>query len=220
MARCGCPFSAPCCAGYAQQEALRRARAAGLDWLLHLDPDELFLPGGPANSLAAALARQPPHVPAARFLNFEGQPEAGGLRNRFEQVSLFRAHKHHITPEAHHYRARFKLGDNAAFLNLYANGKSAVRVDAPGVRPAGPHFWAGDASPRWAAPANPSGAWVNAVSDESVVLHYAYSYEGDVAAKARRSCPDEYLAAARAGDRALIKQRCFVIDFDAVGATG
>ena len=35
-----------------------------------------------------------------------------------------------------------------AFLLLYANGKSAVRVDAPGVRQMGPHFFAGDASPR------------------------------------------------------------------------
>lgn len=36
-----------------------------------------------------------------------------------------------------------------AFLTLYANGKSAVRVDAPGVRHLGPHFFVGDASPRW-----------------------------------------------------------------------
>lgn len=31
---------------------------------------------------------------------------------------------------------------------------------------------------------------------------YAASYESDVAAKAHRSCPDAYLQAARAGDRA------------------
>lgn len=35
---------------------------------------------------AAVLARQPPHLPAVRFMNFEGQPEAGDLTNRFEQV--------------------------------------------------------------------------------------------------------------------------------------
>lgn len=43
-------------------------------------------------SLAAVLAEQPSHVAAARFLNFEGQPEAGDLTNRFEQVTLFRTH--------------------------------------------------------------------------------------------------------------------------------
>jgi hypothetical protein len=42
-----------------------------------------------------------------------------------------------------------------AFLTLYANGKSAVRVDAPGVRPLGPHFFTGNPSPRWGAPPPP-----------------------------------------------------------------
>ena len=37
---------------------------------------------------------------------------------------------------------------SSAFLLLYANGKSAVRVDAPGVRQLGPHFFTGDPSPR------------------------------------------------------------------------
>lgn len=35
-----------------------------------------------------------------------------------------------------------------------------------------------------------------------MVLHYAYSYMSDVADKAAKSCPgEEYLAAARRGDR-------------------
>ncbi|PRW56345.1 glycosyltransferase-like protein [Chlorella sorokiniana] len=200
--------------GYGEHEALRLAKADGMHWLLHLDPDELLHPGGPAFSLPAVLARQPPHVPALRFMNYEGQPEAGDLTNRIEQVTLFRVHKHFITPEAHYWRQKYKLGDSAAFLTLYANGKSAVRVDAPGVRHLGPHFFLGDSSPRWATPANPTGAWREAVGDDSVVLHYAYSYERDVAAKAHRSCPDSYLEAARRGDRAKVKE-CFVIDFDA-----
>lgn len=159
---------------------------------------------------------QPAHVPAIRFMNFEGQPEAGDLKNRYEQVTLFRMHKHFITPEAFRYRSQYKLGSNAAFLTLYANGKSAVRVDAPGVKHAGPHYFTGDASKRWRTPTNPTGFWFNAVSDASVVLHYAYSYLGDVAAKAHRSCPGHnFTAAALAGNRVMVKSRCFVIDFDA-----
>jgi hypothetical protein len=42
--------------------------------------------GTPPCLPAAALARQPPHVPAVRFMNFEVQPEAGDIANRFEQV--------------------------------------------------------------------------------------------------------------------------------------
>ena len=64
------------------------------------------------------------------------------------QVTLFRVHKHFITPEALFYRPKYKLGDNSAYLMLYANGKAAVRVDAPGVRHAGAPRLAG-----WLAPA-------------------------------------------------------------------
>ena len=80
-----------------------------------------------------------------------------------------------------------------------------MRVDAPGVKHLGPHFFTGDASPRWATRANPGGVWADAVSDDSVVLHLAYSYMADVEAKAHRSCPDEFLEAARRGDRAKVK---------------
>ena len=60
---------------------------------------------------------------------------------------------------------------------------------------------------RWAAPDNPSGTWRNAVSDDSIILHYAYSYEQEVAAKAERSCPGpEYAAAARAGNRTKVRE--------------
>jgi len=222
--------------GFCLQQALRRAqernqaalRLAGteagpelqqqlqVEWLMHLDPDEFFLPGGNEASVTAELSKVPPHIPAIRFLNFEAQPEAGaGIFNPFEQVTLFRAHKHFITPEAFWYRNRFKLGENAAFLYLYANGKSAVRVNAPGVRHSGPHYFAGDASERWVSPENPTGLWVNAVSDSSVVLHYAYTNPLEVAAKAHRSCPENFTAAAAAGNRELIKKSCFIIEFDA-----
>ena len=195
--------------GFGLQEALRRAQLSNtrIQWLLHLDPDELFYPGsGKDFSISRELSMQPPHIPAVRFMNFEAQPEVGGEDvppNRFELVSLFRVHKHFITPEALWYRNRFKLGSNAAFLNLYANGKSAVRVHAPGVKQAGPHYFTGDNSDAYVTTDNPSGAWVNAISDTAVILHYAYCHQADVAAKAHRSCHE-------GGDVA----GCFVIDFD------
>lgn len=199
--------------GYGEHVALQRAREAGMHWLLHIDADELFHPGGGAFSITEVLGRVPPHCPSMRFMNFEGQPEAGDLTNRYEQVTLFRVHKHFITPEALFYRPKYKLGDNSAYLMLYANGKAAVRVDAPGVRHAGPHFFTGDPSPRWQTSDNPKGEWLNLVSDDSAILHYAYSYPGDVSSKAHRSCPDSYLDGARRGDRNKIKE-CFVLELD------
>jgi hypothetical protein len=200
--------------GYAEQTALSRSKLSGIDWLMHIDPDELFYPGGcPVMSVTAVLGKIPPHVPGVRFMNYEGQPEIGDAVNRIEQVTLFRAHKHFITPEALWYRSTFKLGENAAFLMLYANGKSAVRVNAAGVHHLGPHFFSGSPSLRWQTADNPTGHWVNLVSDDAIILHYAYSYLSDVANKAHRSCPDEYLEAAKHGDVSKVGE-CFVIEFD------
>lgn len=56
---------------------------------------------------------------------------------------------------------------------------------------------------RWRTAENPYGQWQTVVSEDAVVLHYAYSYRSDIADKAATSCPHaEYLAAARHGDRA------------------
>ena len=216
--------------GYCLQEALARARqAAGGGgggpapaWLLHLDPDELFLPHT-YPTIAEELAAYPAHIPAVRFLNFEAQAvyndlvantnkgaDRGG-DSRFDAVTMFRVHKHFITPgEAFHYRHLFSLG-----LLLYANGKSAVRVDAPGVRHAGPHYFTGDSSERWVHnETNPNGAWYNAVSDGAVVLHYAYATAKDVEDKAGRTTQTNDCYDAAKGELVHTKE-CFVIDFDA-----
>jgi hypothetical protein len=76
--------------------ALQQASAMGIGWLLHADPDELLHVGHPSGSLAAQLAALPCHVAAVRILNFEGQPEAGDVANRYEQVSG--AGKHAAVP--------------------------------------------------------------------------------------------------------------------------
>lgn len=39
------------------------------------------------------LKQQPHHVSSVRFLNVEGQAEAGDITNRLEQVTLFRTHQ-------------------------------------------------------------------------------------------------------------------------------
>jgi hypothetical protein len=66
--------------------ALQQAAARGIGWLLHADPDELVHVGHPSGSLAAVLAALPCNVPAVRILNYEAQPEAGDVVNRYEQV--------------------------------------------------------------------------------------------------------------------------------------
>ena len=46
----------------------------------------------------AVLARQPEHVPAVRFLNFEGQPEAVDLVNRWAHVGPHALHPEVMDP--------------------------------------------------------------------------------------------------------------------------
>lgn len=66
-----------------------------MEWLLHIDPDEVAYPmGNPSFNLAADLAAQPPHVAAVRLLNYEAMPEAVDVSNPFEQVTLFSPHAH------------------------------------------------------------------------------------------------------------------------------
>lgn len=69
------------------------------------------------------------------------------------------------------------------FLRLYANGKSAVRVDAD-AWPEGPHYFTGPPSPRWATADNVHGVWQAPVHPHVLVLHYAYSSPGDVLLRA------------------------------------
>ena len=85
-------------AGFGQTMAAARALADGLEWLVHMDSDEVLLPVTGALGLATVLSQQSEHVAALRFLNVEGQPEMGGITNRFEQITLFRTHQVRISP--------------------------------------------------------------------------------------------------------------------------
>jgi hypothetical protein len=97
---CTCGLASSLRAGFGQTVAAAKAQEDGMDWLLHIDPDEIVLPVTGPLSLAFALGRQPGHVSAVRFLNVEGQSEAGGIVNRFEQITLFRTHQVY-TPNVH-----------------------------------------------------------------------------------------------------------------------
>ncbi|KAI8462626.1 MAG: hypothetical protein J3K34DRAFT_447341 [Monoraphidium minutum] len=199
---------------YGTTRGLNIARQDNVTWLIHIDPDELLNPeGSSAFSLAPELCGAPDHVPAVRFMNVEAVPEAGGIANRFDQVTLFRAHRHMAAPEAQPWRTVFKQGHNEVWLNLYANGKSAVRVDAEGVHQAGPHLFVGTPSSRWATPSNPKGQWRPAVSRSIVLLHYAYTSPGDVAARGSRGCPWPFVEAALQGDLTKVRE-CFALDLD------
>lgn len=101
-------------AAYGTTRALSIARKDNVAWLVHIDPDEMLSPeGGGEFSLGPELCNAPSHVPAVRFMNAEAVPEAGGITNRYEQVTLFRGHRHAAAVAAQPWRTIFKQGHNA-----------------------------------------------------------------------------------------------------------
>lgn len=142
------------------------ARRDGFDWLLHIDIDELFhAPGGNARALFDALLLRDVEVIA--FPNMEAVPEHETTDRPFAAVTLFKVPVEHmrriasVDPAlADVLRRSPRFG--AGFFNLYSNGKSAVRLAAPGLQPFGVHDFD-----------RPDGSARHLRTTEAVVLHYA-----------------------------------------------
>lgn len=193
---------------FGMNEGVRAGRADGMDWLLHIDTDELFVPEAHA-SIPQALEAVDSTEPTIRVLNLEAQLEAGDVSSPFLQVTLFRNHQYLTTKESRHYRSKFKQGENDAWLYLYTNGKSAVRLDEKTAAEAhGPHYW----KPSARTDQEVRSRWNNRISNSSVILHYAYSNPDDLVSKAARSCPQLW---GRDVDMEAVLKECFVLAVDA-----
>jgi len=128
------------------EHAMNLARAMGFDWLLHIDSDELFyVPGGDASggragAHFAALATTPADV--STYANFEAVPETEDTGDFFRSVTLFKMPLSNApSPEERELIAR--AGQRVeTFFHFYGNGKSAVRLAAPGMLPVNVHGFA------------------------------------------------------------------------------
>ncbi len=123
------------------EHAMNLARAEGFDWLLHIDSDELFyLPDGDAGAHFAPLAHVAVEVTA--YINYEAVPETEDTGDFFRTVTLFkRPLSEYPPPEAKALITR--AGQQVdTFFHFYGNGKSAVRLAAPGMVPVNVHDFA------------------------------------------------------------------------------
>ena len=123
------------------EHAMNLARAMGFDWLLHIDSDELFyVPGGDAAAHFAVLTTTPADV--AAYANFEAVPEAEDTGDFFRNVTLFKMPLSNApSPEVQALITR--AGQRVdTFFHFYGNGKSAVRLAAPGMLPVNVHSFA------------------------------------------------------------------------------
>eukprot|EP00930_Biecheleria_cincta_P026581 TRINITY_DN18719_c0_g3_i1.p1 TRINITY_DN18719_c0_g3~~TRINITY_DN18719_c0_g3_i1.p1 ORF type:complete len:536 (+),score=100.75 TRINITY_DN18719_c0_g3_i1:29-1609(+) len=107
-----------------QVAAMAKAKAAceemGIDWLIHIDDDELlYTPQH--RSIGELLAAVPRQFDQAYMPNVEAVYQSAKVKSCFaetQQVNL-----------------------NRFTFESYANGKAAVRVASTEARPAGPHMW-------------------------------------------------------------------------------
>ncbi|CAK0890289.1 unnamed protein product [Prorocentrum cordatum] len=107
----------------AMDRAKTEAASAGINWLIHIDDDELLY-SPMRRPLAEVLGAMPSDVEQAYIPNVEAVYPSAEVRNCFVDTA--------------------EVNMNRYTFASYANGKSAVRLDGPDaeyMEPAGPHLW-------------------------------------------------------------------------------
>jgi hypothetical protein len=154
--------------------AVQRSQGDGLEWLLHIDIDELFhCPGQSVPAHFGHLTRA--GVERAVYPNLEALPETETVGDYFREVTLFKANRNLLTG-GRFVTAQQTLADNAGFpphfFLFYSNGKSAARV-RPGLVPDGVHRFHAKRYPRIGQSIVPAPAGREHVIGDAVILHYA-----------------------------------------------
>jgi hypothetical protein len=93
----------------------------GIAWLLHIDADELIWSA--QTGIKSYFAGVEPDVSQVSFVNHEAVNQFCAGEDYFRELRLFKRNNYPF-PEDHWIRSR-----RHGFFNLYANGKSAARVD-------------------------------------------------------------------------------------------
>jgi hypothetical protein len=155
--------------------ALDLARAEGLDWLVHVDADELVAPRldrAEQGALARLLAAQPRGVDAVRFATLELVQRRLDNERPFEEEELFKRDARGLSREILDPRRDERITIKGFYGHSF--GKSAVRP-ALRPRPESPHAFAGadDRPLRYAA--------------AGYLLHYHFFSAWDFARKSRRT---------------------------------
>lgn len=77
-----------------------------VDWLLHIDTDELMYPGGSAAfSLQDVLAAFPDDVDTVVFPNYESLPESSKVHDPFTEVRHPHRPRSYLTRSSAHFRS-------------------------------------------------------------------------------------------------------------------
>ncbi|RCV43557.1 hypothetical protein SEVIR_9G309500v4 [Setaria viridis] len=174
--------------------AIVMARDYGMDWIIHLDTDELLYPGGASEySVRHLLAEVPHDVDMVIFPNYESSVERDNIKDPFSEVSMFKKNYDHLPKDTYFGMYKEATRGNPNYFLTYGNGKSAARIQDH-LRPNGAHRWHNYAK-------SPNEIKL----EEAAVLHYTYTKFSDLTSRRDRcGCKPT---------KEDVK-RCFMLDFD------
>ncbi|GMN53706.1 hypothetical protein TIFTF001_022842 [Ficus carica] len=174
--------------------AIVMARDAGMDWILHLDTDELIHPAGAREySLRQLLLDVPGNVDMVIFPNYESSVERDDIKEPFTEVSMFKRNYDHLPKDTYFGMYKESTRGNPNYFLTYGNGKSAARIQDH-LRPNGAHRWH-----------NYMKTPNEIKLEEAAVLHYTYAKFSDLTSRRDRcGCKPT---------REDVK-RCFMLEFD------
>eukprot|EP00246_Nothoceros_aenigmaticus_P012569 TRINITY_DN3966_c0_g2_i2.p1 TRINITY_DN3966_c0_g2~~TRINITY_DN3966_c0_g2_i2.p1 ORF type:complete len:326 (-),score=53.61 TRINITY_DN3966_c0_g2_i2:599-1576(-) len=174
--------------------AIVMAREAGMEWIIHLDTDELLHPAGAKEySLRSLLSGVAADVDMVVFPNYETAIERNDIVDPFTEVSMFKKNFDHVTKETYFGLYKEATRGNPNYFLTYGNGKAAARVQDH-LRPNGAHRWH-----------NYMKAPNEIKFEEAAVLHYTYAKFSDLTSRRDRcNCKPT---------KEDVK-RCFMLEFD------
>ncbi|KAL1346381.1 hypothetical protein HN51_020056 [Arachis hypogaea] len=174
--------------------AIVMARDAGMEWILHLDTDELIHPAGAREySLRQLLLEVPGNVDMVIFPNYESSVERDDIKEPFSEVSMFKKNYDHLPKDTYFGNYKDSVRGNPNYFLTYGNGKSAARIQDH-LRPNGAHRWH-----------NYMKSPNEIKLEEAAVLHYTYAKFSDLTSRRDRcGCKPT---------KEDVK-RCFMLEFD------
>ncbi|KAK8483046.1 hypothetical protein V6N12_044912 [Hibiscus sabdariffa] len=174
--------------------AIVMSRDAGMDWIIHLDTDELIHPAGAREySVRQLLADVPEDVDTVIFPNYESSVERDDIKEPFTEVSMFKKNYDHLPKYVYFGNYIVATHGNPNYFITYGNGKSAARIQDH-LRPNGAHRWHNYMK-------RPNEIKL----DEAAILHYTYTKFSDLTSRRDRcGCKPT---------KEDVK-RCFMLEFD------
>lgn len=174
--------------------AIVMARKDGVEWILHLDTDELIHPAGTREySLRQLLLDVPANVDMVIFPNYESSVERDDIEDPFSEISMFKKNYDHLPKDTYFGMYKESTRGNPNYFLTYGNGKSIARIQDH-LRPNGAHRWH-----------NYMKTPNEIKFEEAAVLHYTYAKFSDLTSRRDRcGCKPT---------KEDVK-RCFMLEFD------